>query len=72
MIFLFLALGGLVGFLLAAIVLVERADGTIKVDASDPDEDPYVFLELNEYPTFMKRRNFVIFRVDPNDYVTRK
>ena len=46
--------------------------GTLRVDRSDPDEAPYLFLELEQDGmTKIHQNKTVLFKVDLNSYLTR-
>lgn len=46
--------------------------GTIRVDHSDPDERPYLFLDLNIEPEDLYYRDRVICKVDCVDFIPQK
>ena len=46
--------------------------GTIRVDHSDPDERPYLFLDLNIEPEDLYYRDRVICNVDCVDFIPQK
>lgn len=46
--------------------------GTLRVDRSDPDEAPYLFLELEQDGmTKIHQNKTAFFKVDMNSYLTR-
>lgn len=45
--------------------------GALRIDHSDPDEEPYLFLELNRGVGDITRKKWVILKVDPRDYISR-
>ncbi len=44
---LFLLGGVLIGVFLTALLLVKEPIGTLRVDSSDPDSPPFLFLEID-------------------------
>lgn len=45
--------------------------GTLRVDHSDPDDKPYLFLEITEDPASLVNRKEVILDVKIKDYIPR-
>lgn len=67
-----LVLGLLLGFGLSAVIKRKKPVGTLRVDRSDPDEAPYLFLELEQDGmTKIHQNKTVLFKVDLNSYLTR-
>jgi hypothetical protein len=69
-----LAVGTLFGSVIAAAVLnKKKAVGTLRFDTSDPDEDPYMFLELkrDNVPAIMGKK-YVVLKVNTESYLPRK
>lgn len=50
----------------------ERLVGTLRVDNSDPDDVPYLFLELTSNPEVIKQRKYVTLKVDVKNYLSQK
>lgn len=46
--------------------------GTIRVDRSDPDDGPYLFLELKTTPDVIAEEDYVIFKVNNESYISQK
>lgn len=55
----------------SAIVLLKTKGGTLRIDRSDPDSEPYMFLELTESLPSVMRKKYVIFRVNLENYISR-
>lgn len=68
----------LVGLLIGALVtclifrIKKRTIGTLRVDQSDPDDEPYLFLELTSNVDTIKRHKHVTFRVNVENYLSQK
>lgn len=58
-----LTLGFLIGYCVGKMTRVRRCAGTLREDRSDPDEEPYLFLELTQEG---------FHKIQTNDYVTLK
>lgn len=46
--------------------------GTLRIDTSDPDDGPYLFLELSKNPNLIRSKKYVTLKVNSNDYISRK
>lgn len=46
--------------------------GTLRIDQSDPDEPPYLFLELSEDPRKLMNSAYVTLKVNHENYVSHK
>ena len=58
--------GGMVFFL---IYLAARSIGTLRVDQSDPTEQPYLFLELDKPVENIVKEKYVLFRVSKKNFI---
>lgn len=64
--------GLLLGISLAQIKSRKRAIGTLRMDRSDPNEAPYLFLELNRDGMLeIEKGKIVSFKVDLRNYGAR-
>lgn len=46
--------------------------GTLRIDQSDPDDKPYLFLEMEKDLSHVKKQKYIIFRVNSQNYISRK
>lgn len=46
--------------------------GILRVDCSDPDDGPYLFLEVSKELSSVLNKKFVIFTVCLKDFIPRK
>ena len=60
--------GGMVFFL---IYLAARSIGTLRVDQSDPTEQPYLFLELDKPVENVINKKYVLFRVNKKNFISQ-
>ena len=60
--------GGMVFFL---ICLAARWIGTLRVDQSDPTEQPYLFLELDKPVESVINEKYVLFRVIKKNFISQ-
>lgn len=68
--------GTIIGFAISKLIMKHHDKklyvGTLRVDRSDPDEAPYLFLELEQDGmTKIHQNKTVLFKVDLNSYMTR-
>ena len=70
-----LALSFLIGVIVGMITtsLLIRSVGVIRIDQSDPDDRPYLFLEINRgcYQKLLRSKK-VIFEVRKENYISQK
>lgn len=65
-------LGVLAGYLAAHILLRIFSAGTLRVDRSDPDEAPYLFLELSKEIRDVVSRKYVVLKVNLQNFIPPK
>ena len=65
-------IGILVGLSLSLIVQMIRFPfvGTMRIDNSIPDEQPYIFLELLEAPEYVSKKKYVLVKVKRENYIS--
>ena len=49
-----------------------KVKGCLRIDSSDPDEPPYIFLELEENPEVLKHKKFITLEVNLKSYTSQK
>lgn len=65
----FLAIGIVVGCILSRLI-PKKIVGTLRVDHSDPDSGPYLFLELKHGGMeTMRKKKYVLFEVNLKSYI---
>jgi len=65
----FLAIGIVLGCILSRFI-PKKIVGTIRVDHSDPDSGPYLFLEITHGGMeTIKRKKYVLFEVNLKSYI---
>lgn len=67
-------LGGfLIGVLTSRFLFKEKSVGSLRVDQSDPDSGPYLFLELDrDSAEAIYKKRYVRLRVDLKNYISQK
>ena len=66
-----LLIGVMVGVILSRFIFREKPVGSLRVDESDPDSGPFLFLELNRVDAMYKRR-YIRLRVELKNYISHK
>ena len=61
-------MAGIVSFL---VYLIVRSVGTLRVDQSDPTEQPYLFLELDKPVESVINKKYVLFRVIKKNFISQ-
>lgn len=61
-------MAGIVSFL---VYLIVRSVGTLRVDQSDPTEQPYLFLELDKPVETVTNKKYVLFRVIKKNFISQ-
>lgn len=64
--------GIVIGIGLAMIIFKAYFIGTLRIDKSDPNEEPYVFLELNKGIGDISSKKHVVLKVSTKNYIPRK
>ena len=66
-------LGLVVGFIFGVCAVYHHLKvGTLRVDQSDPFDEPYLFLELSKSVNYVMGRKVVVMDVKVEDYISRK
>lgn len=60
----FFAAGVVIGIMIAALLALRIKVGVIRVVVDDPNENPYLFLELAKDAADIPRRKYVLMKVD--------
>lgn len=75
-IFIAFILGAIIGTIVSQIVIFFKKPkyiGVLRIDQSDPDAPPYMFLEIFKDASHeIKQDQYVTFKVDFKDYISRE
>ena len=66
------SLGFVFGIVFFLICLVVRSVGTLRVDQSDPTEQPYLFLELDKPVENIAKEKYVLFKVIKKNFISQE
>lgn len=62
-------IGVLIGMMVSEIISRHDSIGALRVDSSDPDDGPYLFLELSKDVNHIKRKKYIVLKVNTNSYI---
>lgn len=62
-------IGILIGMIVSEIISRNDSIGALRVDSSDPDDGPYLFLELSKDVNHIKRKKYIVLKVNTNSYI---
>lgn len=65
------AVGFVVGGMLTCVIFSRFIVGILRVDRSDPSENPYLFLELKQDVNYISSKDYVILKVVDKNYISR-
>ena len=60
------------GFAISTVVNREDPIGDLRIDESDPEDGPYLFLELKNKPSTFKNFKGVVLNVINESYISQK
>lgn len=64
--------GIVIGLLVAHYVFRPKQIGSLRIDRSDPDDGPYLFLELEPGGIYkLQHSKYVLLKVEERDYISR-
>lgn len=64
-------LGMVVGSVVTVVIFCSKNIGTLRLDASDPYEKPYMFLELKNDCGNILKKKYVVLKVNPKPYISQ-
>ena len=50
----------------------EKPVGALRIDSSDPDDGPYMFLELSSDPRMVMRKKRIVLEVNTKSYLSQE
>lgn len=62
-------IGVLVGIVCTTVATRSKSVGSLRVDRSDPDDGPYLFLELSKDIEEIYRKKYVTFKVSLKNFI---
>jgi hypothetical protein len=70
--FVIFGIGILVGIVCTTVATRTKLVGSLRVDMSDPDDGPYLFLELSKDIGEIYRKKYVMFKVSLKNFIPQK
>ena len=64
--------GAVMGSVITLLVCYEKPVGDLRIDCSDPDDGPYMFLELEQGTDVIGSRKRVTLNVNTKNYISQK
>lgn len=68
----FVGIGCLIGCIATAIIFRAFKVGTLRVDTSDPDDGPYMFLELSKDVRTVMSKKYIVLKVNTKNFISQK
>lgn len=65
-------IGFIVGFLFKKVLAWRIPSGNLRIDCSESESKPYIFLELEKSPDSLKDEKYIVLRVKNADYISHK
>lgn len=66
------AIGVVVGCILTRLIFRFQSVGDLRIDTSDPDDGPYMFLELSKDVHTLMRQKYVVLKVNLKNYISHE
>lgn len=67
-----IAIGIIIGSVVTCLVFGAFSVGSLRVDQSIPEDDPYLFLELTKSVSTILKKKFVVLKVQAEDFIPHK
>lgn len=65
-------LGIIIGYNVAMFRIRSKTFGAIRIDRSDPNDGPYLFLEIKQHPDALMNERFVMLEVRNENFISHK
>lgn len=65
-------IGMIVGCVLTRFIFCKRSIGTLRIDTSDPNDGPYLFMELTKSMESFMYRKWVVLKLSLESYLPRE
>lgn len=69
---LYFVVGLLVGVVVGFILSFKKPSGYLRIDRSDKDDAPYLFLELSESVEKVSENEYVILKIKKENFISQK
>ena len=61
-----------IGIIISTITTHKKSVGVLRIDQSDPDDNPYLFLELKKDVNDVIKMDHVVLQVNVKNYISHK
>ncbi|MCM1363447.1 MAG: hypothetical protein NC215_00485 [Ruminococcus sp.] len=61
-----------IGIVIAIFIWKSKSIGSLRIDRSEPDEPPCLFLEFHDALSIISNKRYVILEVKNEDFITHK
>ncbi len=66
-------IGVIIGIFCGRYIVLKKTAGSLRVDQSDPDSGPYLFLELSRKGAAeLHRKKHIVLKINIEDYISRE
>ena len=65
-----LGIGIVIGGIITLVIFKKSRIGDLRVDSSDPNDGPYLFLELYRGPQDIVNKKYVVLKVNTQSYIS--
>ncbi len=65
-------IGALLGFAMSVIISRAKSIGSLRIDRSDSDDNPYLFLELSKDIDDFSEKKYITLKVNKKDFIPHK
>ena len=67
-----LFIGVIVGMIIYSVVAKQKSIGCLVIDRSDPDDEPYLFLELEKSIYQFQDKKYITMKLTNKNYISQK
>lgn len=64
--------GIVAGCIISRIISRMKIVGSLRIDTSDPEDGPYLFLELSQNMDVVAKKKYVVLKVNLNGFIPQK
>lgn len=70
--FVWAAVGYVIGVIITSIMFNRCSVGYLRVDRSDPEDIPYLFLELDKSVHYISSKSHIVLKVKNQDFISHE
>ena len=65
-------IGMVIGAIISIVLYRNTSIGDLIVDSSDPDDEPYLFLELSKDIDYIKQKRYIVLKMNTKNYISQE